>query len=240
MPTQVAFVAAIGRVSVGADSALPKIQSIVGKFGGTVTGGVGSSQDPIMATFADSENAVKAAQQAYFLDDVEAARVLGADAVGNGTPAAPPANAAQDQGPSDNFPKDYGIKESADAITAVVAGAPIKEAVDALLAEKAEKKEKGEKEGGKEGKGDTDKDDADDKKKKVDESAALDDDGELKPHAKKNIEDNVARLRDGLGLSHASAIDAVASGYEKVAKDPLWAKSMTKMAAHARSLPQPA
>ncbi len=79
MTTTVNFVAAVGRVSAGAISAKPKIEAICAKFGGRVTGGLGSTQDPIVAEFADKMAAAKAANEAFHLDDVEDARVVGAD-----------------------------------------------------------------------------------------------------------------------------------------------------------------
>lgn len=199
MSTKVAFVVSIGRMSVGNETALPKIQSIVGQYGGTVAGGVGSSADPIIGVFGDAAQAAKAAQQAWYLDDVEAAKVLGTDAPGTiETPAGAVDGAAPDRGPS-QYPKDFGLKE---AIAAIKGGKTVSEAVDALLAasvvEKKEKKEKGEKEGGKEGKGDKDKDDADDKKKKMEE-AAIDEAKNRWGHSlKKGMKVKVAHPRGGV------------------------------------------
>ena len=209
MSTKVAFVVAIGRMSAGNETALPKIQSIVGQYGGTVAGGVGSSADPIIGVFGDAAQAAIAAQQAWYLDDVEAAKVLGTDAPGPiETPAGAVPGAAPDRGPS-QYPKEFGVK---DAVRAVAEGKTISEAVDALLAapvvEKKEKKEKGEKEGEKEGKGDTDKDDADDKKK-VDE-AAIDEAKNRWGHSlKKGMKVKVAHPRGG--EVHDDEID----GFEK-------------------------
>lgn len=135
MPTKVAFVVAIGRLSNGNMTALPKVQGIVAQHGGTVTGGVGSSQDPIMAEFADAGQAAKAAQQAWYLDDIEFAKVINADMPGAVEPIAnPPENKSQDQGPS-QYPKNFGIKE---AVAAVAEGKSVTEVADALLAEKVE------------------------------------------------------------------------------------------------------
>lgn len=131
MPTKVAFVVAIGRLSNGDMTALPKIQTIAAKHGGTVIpGGVGSSKDPIVAEFADGAEAAKAAQEAWYLDDIEFAKVLGADFPAAVAPVAPPEVKSQDNGPS-QYPKNFGVQE---AIQAVASGKPVAEAVDALLA----------------------------------------------------------------------------------------------------------
>lgn len=82
MTITVNFVAAVGRVSAGAISAKPKIEAICAKYAGRVVGGLGSSFDPIVAEFADKMAAAQAANEAFHLDDVEDARVVGAD-VGN-------------------------------------------------------------------------------------------------------------------------------------------------------------
>lgn len=79
MTTTVNFVAAVGRVSAGAISALPKVEAICAKYSGRVTGGTGSSTDPIVAVFAEKLLAAQAAQEAFHLDDIEDARVVGAD-----------------------------------------------------------------------------------------------------------------------------------------------------------------
>lgn len=81
MPFNVAFVAAIGRNSVGDWTARPKIESIVAKYGGKMGGGIGNSTNPLMASFAVKESAVNAAKDAWYLDDVEFAKVLETDVI---------------------------------------------------------------------------------------------------------------------------------------------------------------
>lgn len=81
MPITVAFVAAVGRNSVGDWTARPKIETIVAKHGGKMIGGIGSSTQPLTASFGAKDEAVKAAQEAWYLDDVEFAKVLEADSI---------------------------------------------------------------------------------------------------------------------------------------------------------------
>lgn len=131
MTTKVAFVVAIGRLSTGNETALPKVQAIASQYGGKVTGGVGSSTDPIIAEFGDSAQAAKAAQQAFYLDDIEYANIVGNGGVGE-ISANEPGGEVQNRGPS-QYPLNYGIKE---AVNAVVEGKPVAEAVTALLSEK--------------------------------------------------------------------------------------------------------
>jgi hypothetical protein len=73
MSFRVNFVAATGRDGLGAAATLPVVQAIVGKFGGSLIGGAGSSGDPIVAEFADKDAAAKAAQEAWYDDSVESA-----------------------------------------------------------------------------------------------------------------------------------------------------------------------
>lgn len=136
MPVTVNFVAAIGRVSAGSISALPKIESICAKNGGKVVGGQGSSTNPISAEFATMEGAKLAAQEAWYLDDVEFAKVIGADASAAGTVAE-----------GADAPAAKPVIESVDdAVDAVAGGVEVVEAVDALIEahkkKKAEKKDK--------------------------------------------------------------------------------------------------
>ncbi len=150
MPT-VSFVAAIGRVSLGADSARPKIESIVAKHGGKVTGGVGSSQDPIVAEFTEKKGAVEAAQEAWYLDDVESAKVMNADGPGLRESADAPVT----------------IASIDDAIDAVTEGAAVADVVTSLVEKKSMPpwlKKKGDKKDD-DKKGDDKKDDKGDKKK---------------------------------------------------------------------------
>lgn len=149
MPTRVTFVAQVGRVSAGAATALPKIESICAKFGGKVVGGVGSSTDPILAEFAEKPAAVAAAQEAWYLDDVEFAKVQGADA-----------NAAGAVSESAEGSEAVVVEGVSSAIDAVVSGQDAKTAVDSLIeAKKKACKEKGDKE-----KGEKDDDKGGDKK----------------------------------------------------------------------------
>jgi hypothetical protein len=148
MPTIVNFVAAIGRVSAGNLSAMPKIESICAKNGGKVVKGQGSSADPIVAEFASREGAAAAAKEAWYLDDVESAKVVealtGAGAVAESVEEAPAAKPL--------------IESTDDAVDAVASGVEVVEAVDALIEAHKKKAKKGEKKD----------DDADDKGKKGD------------------------------------------------------------------------
>lgn len=130
MSTRVHFVAQVGRVSAGDLTARPKIESICAKFGGKVVGGVGNSTDPIVAEFAEKPAAVQAAQEAWYLDDVEYAKVVGADA-----------NAAGGVVESKDGKDTPPVIESVDtAIDAVVAGTDAKTAAAALVEAKKGKK----------------------------------------------------------------------------------------------------
>ncbi len=149
MPVTVNFVAAIGRVSAGSISALPKIESICAKNGGKVVGGQGSSTNPISAEFATMEGAKLAAQEAWYLDDVEFAKVIGADASAAGAVAE-----------SADAPAAKPVIESTEeAVDAVASGVAVVEAVDALI--EAHKKKHAKKDEKKD-------DDKDDKGKKGD------------------------------------------------------------------------
>jgi len=129
MPTRVHFVAAIGRNSLGSISAIPRIESICAKHGGKVVGGLGNSTDPIAAEFTEKVQAVAAAQEAFFLDDVESAKVMGADA-----------NAAGGVNEGAETEKEIVVEDVDSAIAAVVAGKTAKEVVAAMIEAKVKAK----------------------------------------------------------------------------------------------------
>ncbi len=130
MTTRVHFVAAIGRNSLGSISAIPRIESICAKHGGKVVGGLGSSTDPIAAEFNEKVQAVAAAQEAFYLDDVESAKVMGADA-----------NAAGGVNEGvDGSEAEVVVEDVDSAIAAVVSGKTAKEVVIAMIESKIKAK----------------------------------------------------------------------------------------------------
>lgn len=125
MAVQALFVNAPGRLSSGNTAALSIVQAIAAQHGGHITGGVGSSQDPIIAEFPDAVSAQRAVQQAFFNDAIEYARLVKDDADPDED------GAAQDQGPS-QFPKDFGVREAREAVARVASGTAVEEVIAAL------------------------------------------------------------------------------------------------------------
>ncbi len=86
MPATATFVVHVGRDSMGTLVARPLIEQIVGKYGGTVRpGGAGSSQDPIVADFADKGAAQEAAKELWYHDSIESAYVHDTDNLATST-----------------------------------------------------------------------------------------------------------------------------------------------------------
>ncbi len=76
----------------------------------------------------------------------------------------------------------------------------------------------------------------------ADAAEGLDEAGALKPHIVRNIEGEVRKLKK-YGVEHHSAVDAVASGYEKIvskAADAHQHRTFTAMAAHVRAMKEDA